>query len=348
VSGELALVAVQSRIELDCYQSPQAFTAFIDDLGAEAAAACAGAEHRLLVFPEGIGYFAPLVFAPAAARRRKKVNEALGILAATRPLSIIAGALRGQTLAPRAAVFHAVLPPADELMRTVFARLARRHRATVVAGSHLVVREHGRITNTSYTFAPDGHLVAVTDKNNLVPTLEDNGPGGLGLSRGDPARHPIVHTGWGELATLICYDGFCEPHTRNERFANMTPRVDAAGADVIANPAANSWAWDEGWVFAELGESILRRDQWRSEGLPASMTRLGHVRYGVTAHLCGQVMDQRFEGRSEVLAREPGAEAGSPNVVRVLARAQTIDQSEIVVARVAAPAAPAHESRVVG
>jgi predicted amidohydrolase len=240
------------------------------------------------------------------------------------------GMLEAGVPSARAGALFSLLPRADQVMRRVFGAVARRFRATVVAGSHLRARTGGRITNTSYTFGPSGRLIAETDKVNLVPTLEDASPGGLGLARGEPDGIPIVPTSFGRLATLICYDGFREPHTRTERFAACGPRLDAAGVDVVANPAANPWPWEEDWVFAEPGEHIARREQWRTEGLPATLAELNHVQYGVTAHLCGQILDQRFDGRSEILAR-------TDHRVEVLASASSRDRTEIVVARVPVP-----------
>lgn len=326
----LALVAVQVVLAMHDLESPRRFRRLIDGMAARAATECGDAEHRLFVFPEAIGHFLPLTLAPSGVLERATLSEAFAALAMRRPLSVLRGMVDAGGLGLRKGVLRAILPDADRIMRGVFSAVARAHRATVVAGSHLRAQPGGRITNTSYTFEPGGRLVAATDKVNLVPTLEDGAPGGLGLSRGDPDGVGTVAAAWGKVATLVCYDGFREPHTRSERFADMGPRVDAAGADVIANPAANPWAWDAPWHFAEPGEDILRRDQWRAEGLPATLATLRTVRYGVTAHLCGVIFDQRFEGRSEVLER-------TSEGVRVLAQAATCDQGEAVAAVVDAP-----------
>jgi predicted amidohydrolase len=222
-------------------------------------------------------------------------------------------------------VILALAPEADRWMRDTFAAIARRHRATVVAGSHLRPRPDGSISNSSYTFDPGGRLIATTDKVNLVPYVEDRQRGGLGLARGAAEQVPVVDLGWGKLATLICYDGFAEPHTRPERFEPMAPRVDAAGADVIANPAANPWPWNLGWIHAEPGEHVLRREQWQREGLPASLARLHHARWGVTAHLVAKVLDLRFEGCSEILRRDG-------DVVSTIARVESHDRGGHAVA----------------
>ena len=324
----VALAAVQVRLEPAELATPAAFRAAMEGHAARAADATADADHRLFVFPESIGHFALLAFAPPFAQRRATVDGVIGSFAASRPLSIARAMIGHRVASLRRGALLALCPQGEELMHRTFGPLARRHRATVVAGSLLRPHDDGSVSNSSFTYSPEGYLRAVVDKVNLVPELEDASPTGLGLSRGDPERLPLVDAGWGKLATLICYDGFCEPHTRGERFAAMGRRVDAAGADVIANPAANPWPWDDGWYFAEPGEQILRRDQWRTEGLPATLGQCSHVRYGVTAHLAGRILDQRFEGRSEILVREGGE-------VKVLASAATIDQSEVVVAKVA-------------
>jgi len=323
----VALAAVQVRLDMADLASPEAFRAAMGAHAERAAAATADADERLFVFPENIGHFSLLAFAPSFAQRRATVDGVVAVFAASRPLAMARAMLGHGTLSLRRGALLALCPQGEELMRRTFGPLARRHRATIVAGSLLRPDGNGGVSNSSCTYGPDGHLRAVCDKVNLVPELEDSSPTGLGLARGDADRVPLVDAGWGKLATLICYDAFCEPHTRGERFAFMGRRVDAAGADVIANPAANPWPWNAGWHFAEPGEHLLRRDQWRTEGLPATLAQLSHVRYGVTAHLAGRILDQAFEGRSEILVRE-GDE------VRVLACADTIDQSEVVVATV--------------
>jgi hypothetical protein len=80
--------------------------------------------------------------------------------------------------------------------------------------------------------------------------------------------------------------------------------------------------------------ALLRCEQWRDEGLPATLGGLRRVRYGVTAHLCGEILDYRFEGPSQVLAR---GELGGHDV---LAEAASVDTGEVVVARVPLPASP--------
>jgi hypothetical protein len=290
------------------------------------------ARHRLLVFPENVGHFVPLVYAPRLAHTQPTVTRAMAVLAARHPLRLARAMWSGGTLDAERGLMLATMPRAEALVRNVFSGLARRHRAYVVAGSHLSAHG-GQVSNTSFTFDATGRLVATTNKVNLVVGMEDDSPGGVDLARGHEHGLPIVHAPFGALATLICYDGFHVPHTQNEpKFVFMGERAAARGARIIANPSANPWPWNEGWVHARPGDHTLRYEQWQREGLPGSLALLEPgVRYGVTAHLCARILDFHFHGRSEILER-------TDTGVHVLASADSADRGEAVVARV--PAVP--------
>lgn len=331
---ELALAAIQLELSIDDFAGESAYRSAIERAAERAADHCGQLANRLFVFPESIGHFIPLVYAPAPARRQKTVQRAMAIMAARHPAKIAQAMLAARTLDAERGVMLAVMPAADRLMRDLFARVARRHRAHVVAGSHLRA-SGGVVTNTSYTFDPEGRLAATTHKVNLVPFLEDDSPGGARLASGHRGDLPVVRAPWGDFATLICYDGFCTPHTRAEpRFVNMGARADELGVHVIANPAANPWPWYGPWVHAQPGGEMLRHEQWRSEGLPATMAGLGGVVYGVTAQLCARILDFDFHGQSEILAN-------TADGVRAIARASSHDRGEVVVANVLAPGARA-------
>ena len=133
-------------------------------------------------------------------------------------------------------------------------------------------------------------------------TRQDRAPKALGLARGHEDRLPIVETPFGRLCTLIGYDGFREPHTREERFVVLGPRLAArGGVTVVANPAANSRAWNHA---EPPDEHASRAAQWDRDGLAGSLTEMPFARWGVTAHLVGSVLDLSFDGRSEILERD--------------------------------------------
>jgi predicted amidohydrolase len=230
----------------------------------------------------------------------------LAAAAVRRPLDVLRGVASTRTLAPKHAILAALAPDGEKFWRSVFGPLARRHDAYVVAGSHLRLAPAGDLTNASLLFAPDGRCIATTDKINLVPGMEDAAPGGLGLSRGSVEKLPIVDTPFGRVCTLICYDGFAEPHTSLERFVPLGPELSDIA--IAANPAANPWYWSEPWPPKKLPNGLARApgtraDQWEREGLPASLRATAFARFGVTAHLVGHVLDLHFDGCSEILER---------------------------------------------
>jgi len=327
----VALVAVQLEIDPAVLASGERYRAHIDDAAACAVEEAGQADQRFVVFPEIAGHLALLALAPPQAHRAKSLGTALAAAAVRRPLEVLRGVASSRTLAPKHAVLAALAPDAERYWRSVFGPLARRHDAYVVAGSHLRLSPAGDLTNASLLFAPDGRCIAVTDKVNLVPGMEDAAPGGLGLARGTASELPIVDTPLGRVCTLICYDGFSEPHTSLERFVPLGPELAARGGVVIAaNPSANPWSWDEPWPPKKLAGGLerapgTRADQWSREGLRASLAGTAFARFGVTAHLVGHVLDLHFDGCSEILDR-----AGAD--VRVLARAQQHESGGHVVA----------------
>jgi predicted amidohydrolase len=208
-----------------------------------------------------------------------------------------------------------------------FARFARRHGAWVVAGSALLPR--GReVSNTSLTFAPDGRVAGETRKVNLVPTMEDV----LGLTPGAPDEVHATPTPFGRVTTLVCYDGFAVSHRRAElRFTPMVPRV-ASATDVLAHPAANPWPWDEPWTFGDRPAPPRPRSaQWMDEGLACALASTS-IPYAVTAHLVGRVLDNRFDGRSQIFAgsrilAEAGRSDGEDVILHTVPMRQSVETS---------------------
>jgi predicted amidohydrolase len=324
-----ALVAIQLEIDADVLASPDAYRAHIEAEGERALAEGGGenAAARFVVFPETAGHLALYALAPPRARQAKTLGRALAAAAVRRPLDVLRGAATTRLLDARHAVLAALAPDGERWWKSVFGPLARRLDAYIVAGSHLRLGTDGVLTNASLLFGPDGRLLSTTDKVNLVPGMEDGARGALALSRGTD-HLPIVDTKLGRVATLICYDGFREPHTRTERFVALGPRLaERGGVDIVANPSANPWPWRGPWKFNEPGENLVREEQWQIEGLCGSLERAPFARYGITAHLVGKVLDLAFEGASEIVERDGSS-------VRVLARAPHYDRGGHVTALV--------------
>lgn len=343
------LVAVQPYMRVDDYLSAEAFHAKIDALTTRIAAE-RRAEHgggrevpALVVFPEHIGTFLSLAGYADLVRPRDVVGTLLRRVALRRPFRLASAMVTHRTLSPAAAVLLNESGKMHAIYRAAFRDTARRLRATVVAGSIILpenaraldaaelVPRGSRLFNLSYTFAPDGRCVNVTKKVHLVPTLEDTLP----LSGGEVSELMPIDTDCGPVGVMICYDGFREPHTAGEpRFRALGPGLAAAGVEIVAQPSANPWPWNERWVFCEPGENQLRRDQWLREGLFSQLSEMPGVRYAVNPQLIGDVLGTRFDGRSYIFARMPDGTATI--VAAAAAEALAPASEEIVIARVPA------------
>lgn len=337
---KLALIGLQLAVDGEVLASAEAYRAHLEaevERALDAAAELGEVAARLVVVPELAGHLALLALAPPLARKARTLGAAFAASAVRRPLEILRGVATGSLLEPRHAVLSALAPEGERFWRGIFGPLARRHATYIVAGSHLRLGAAGDVTNASFLFGPDGRMLATTDKVNLVPGVEDRAPRALGLGRGAADHLPLTETPFGRLCTLIGYDGFCAPHTLDERFEVMASRIaERGGVTIVANPAANPWRWHGPWppprFVGSVREDVApwREDQWEQDGLPASLTGTRFARWGVTAHLVGRVLDLSFDGRSEILERDP--EVGGR--VHRLARAEAPDRGDHVIAAV--------------
>jgi predicted amidohydrolase len=294
------LLAVQPRVTLADYLDAEAFTAHHRAL-AEQTVSRRTADHAVAVWPEEVATFLVLVGQRRLVEGCATTEQALRRIVLRRAPHLLATMVRHRILGLTPAVLTLLAPAALEVYERTFAGIARDFGLWVVAGSGLFPRPGtGQVCNTSFTFDPGGRRVGVTRKVNLVPTQEDV----LGLTAGAVDDLTVVPTPFGGLGTVICYDGFGEPHTGAEPgFVRCAPVLDRLGATVLAQPSANAWRWDEPWVFNDPGESLLRREQWFAEGLAREMHDLTHVQYAVNPQIVGQVLEHVFEAPSLILGR---------------------------------------------
>jgi len=352
---QVELVSVQPFMRLEDYLDGAAFAAKIAALGERVAAARerdpAGRFRHpaLVVFPEHIGTFLSAAGYADLLRPGDDVDALLRRVVLRRPLRLLAAMLRHRTASPAAAVLLAESAKMQRIYRSAFAAVARRLDATVVAGSIILPdaadtpagagdpdtepfrARDSRLYNLAYTFGPDGRCAGVTRKVHLVPTLEDTLP----LTPGDAAALRPIDTACGRVGVLICYDGFAEPHTEREpHFAPLGARLAAAGVEIVAQPSANPWPWNDRWVFCAPGERQLRREQWLSEGLYSQLPTMPGVRYAVNPQLIGDLLGTRFDGRSYIFARD---EHGTTTIL-ASADHEALDPAseQVVVARVPA------------
>jgi predicted amidohydrolase len=347
VQSEVELAACQVHVTAEDYASEAHFVRMLDRIGARLSAARArrGGEYAypcLAVFPEMIGTFLPLAGRLAQVEGARTTDEALTRVGLSSLGRMASAMLRGRTASPKVGFLLSAARDVRRIYRDAFARFARKYGCWTVAGSAILPKNahddledafepaDGRVYNTSYVFDPEGRHVGAVRKVNLVPTVED----ALGLTPEHSSELSAVSTPFGGVGTLICYDGFAVAHTpREPRFRALLSHYDELGCRVVAQPAANFWPWEEPWTFAGAAGGLVRKEQWHGEGLFAQMgtSPLSAVRYGVTAQLLGRVFDNRFDGRSHILARDASG-------VRAIAEAVRADASpeaeEVVLARV--------------
>lgn len=346
MSTKVELAACQVHVTPETYASETSFDAMLNRIGGklEEARTARGHEYAypcLAVFPETIGTFLPLVDRLDGVRDAKTTDDALGRIARKSALGIARAMVRGKTLHPTVAFLLSVAPEVRRIYRNAFSRFAQRYNVWTVAGSAFLPRNaygdladdfsptDGRIYNTSYIFNPKGRHVGVVRKVNLVPTVEDS----VGLSPGHKGDLWPVTTPFGQIGTLICYDGFRVAHTPNEpRFCPLLTHYDDHGCRIVAQPAANFWPWDDTWTFQGVQGSMKRHEQWLNEGLLSQMDQvpLQSLKYAVTAQLLGEVFDNRFDGRSHILERT----AEGARILAEAPRGDVSPEAETVVLRV--------------
>ena len=269
-SGGRKAAAVQMRLR--SYANGDAFAAHMSDLCQRAIDQGAG----LIVFPE---------------------DTATGLLGMLPGFDRM-GAPSGVAVAD---IFAFAGPYVERVYRTVFSRLAARHRATIVAGTALLPR-NGRVYNLAHIFGPDGSLLGVQPKIHLFPHEAQ-----WGIAAGDDLS--VFETEHGPLAVPVCMDA-----TYFETF-----RVAAAlGARSAAVPSADPDTYN---IWKK------RRGAWaraQDSGLPV-----------INACLFGELAGIKVTGQSACYAPLEM----TPDGTGILAEVADRDAEGVAVAELPEPAA---------
>jgi len=174
----------------------------------------------------------------------------------------------------------------------VFAALARRHGAYVVAGSTPRRAPDGKFTNRSTVFGPLGRPVAVYDKLHL---FDAHLPGGRCMCesrRFKPGRRTVsFKTPFAEVGLAICFD---------LRFPEPFRRLAGRGVSVFAVPAA--FTAPTGRQHWEL---LLRARAADSQSFVIGANQFGRSPAGVDLFGNSMIVDPR----GHVLARARTTEA---------------------------------------
>ncbi|MGD9496398.1 MAG: carbon-nitrogen hydrolase family protein [Armatimonadota bacterium] len=301
----ITVAAVQARLRF--YTSEDDFCAAVSEALAQALAHA----PDLVVFPEDFGSGLVALNAPLASRARS-LPAAIATVALYDPWAALRGLLSRSLSLPRA-----LLLAAAERVRRVyvdtFSDLARRHGLHIAAGSLLLPHEgadDNAVYNTFSLFGPDGAIVGSVDKVNLIPLEAEKG---LDLTPGRREDVRVWRTPVGVFGPLICYDAWD---------VGLARSLLAQGAQLLLVPSANPGPW----TAEEQAE--------RRNGMYARVRELGIP--GVEAFGVGSFLGLPFEGQSWICAPD----AAEPDGVRIIARACSADEPEIVCARVELPEVP--------
>jgi predicted amidohydrolase len=290
------LACVQSKLELEAYQSGDDFATWVLEQTQSALEARDPSEAALLAFPELIGL--PLAF---FLERQVKANSAqvaaLELLRESWAEALGLGVRHGRLLPA-----NLLLPRALEVFaafKWAFSRAARETNSFIVAGSAFLpgiedeaARDtfltDARVQNLSFTFAPSGLIVSRQPKINLTKGLESN----LGLARGRLEDLLVTRLPFADVSTLICFDAF---------FERALERADALGAQILIQPSANAARWDGPW---SADPSLTEGVEWWRRGPASKIQGRVNIRYCLNPMLVGRLFELEFEGRSSIAVNE--------------------------------------------
>lgn len=311
------LFCVQPYMEPEDYFTREAFYHKIDRYFLAAQNQRNPGHPAVIVFPEDIATFLLLEGHRDLLQNVSTMNQAFTAIGKNQMAGLLWTMLQYGTLRMKRAFFTRGASRLWNVWHGTMARLAHDYQMTVVAGSALIPESRWRydsnrfmphsakVYNLSFTVGPDGHVLYTTRKVNLVPTQEDV----LELTPGPPEAASQTMTLPGtkiEMATAICYDAFCKPHTSQEpKFVNVLDALDQRGARLVAQPSANPWRWQDPWPLDPTQARRPRHQQWDEEGSLASLEKCRRVEIVVNPQLLFDFLDIHFDGQSRILARTP-------------------------------------------
>lgn len=299
------LFAVQPLVSLRTYTRLSCFKSKVISLLNQCQAKRRG-EHALICFPE---YFCGFLSAAGHAsiiKKTKTLEEAMLRIALRKlPVMIWTKLRYGKNL--KEAFLLSEGKKIASFILPFFSEMARKTHCYLLLGSALLPgetcslkrKEKGKIYNTAIVFNPKGEIIHLTRKVNLVPGMEDQ----MGLSAGSLSDIKPFDTPFGKVGVAICYDGFCIPHTRYERFQDVTRRLDQLETKILIQPSANPWPWDAPWAYGSPQEALLRKEQWSKEGLEGQLDSFCSIQTVVNPMLHGSLFDLSFDGASSIWVR---------------------------------------------
>lgn len=321
------LVAVQARMAVEDYATPERFQQRMSGLMEQAVAGLDRSLPTLVAYPEAIGLYLSFVpqYYDLVKDCRSMTQAALRVIPRHLPHLLRVG-LRHRAFGLPTVFLDSALQ-AERWYRDVFSKLAREYGVWLLGGSiylPFIEEEIGkgryflsnRVHNIAYFFAPNGLCLRRVPKVNLAPPTENR----VGFRGADRSLLLPIDTELGRIGIAICYDAF--HHSLIEHY-------DALGCQIILQPSYNEHPWDApNWNDPTMKESQV----WLEHGLASLIQGRPNIRYGVTAMMVGRIFDMEDEGCS-VICRNTGR-VGAPPEETIVAMARDPRAEEIVAATV--------------
>ena len=268
----------------------------------------------VIVFPEYLGAWLVVAGEKRAVHQADSVTQAMKTLILTHLFSFTRVLLTAK-VRPRPAdaikdsLFRLKAARMAEIYQSVFSRLAREYKVTIVAGSIILpspqilegtlTAGEGALMNVSMVFKPDG---TAHDKlaRKAFP-IEDELPF---IAAASVSEAPIFETPAGRLAVLVCADSW---------YPSAYKSVQVKEPDLIVVPTylATDHNWDKLWDGyngappphdvdpADVG-LLTEGEAWQKYALPGRMGDTG-ANYGMNVFLRGKLWDLGSDGRTLVV-----------------------------------------------
>ena len=309
-TGRGNLLGIQPTLTTADYAAEACLFARLDEYLSDAGRRGWLNARTVAVFPEYIGTWLVAAGGNAALRRAQSLSLARRALALSRVFAFATGLLAARERDRTAAsLFRLKAASMARSYQAVFSALARKHGATIVAGSIVLpaprvvegalVAGRGPLYNATVVYGPDGaaHQTLVRKAYPVAHELRFVTPAPV-------SELPVFNTPAGKLGVLICADAW---------YPAAYERLRAQGAQLIAVPSyiETDGAWDRPWLGysgADAPPDVDARDvgvltegqAWRRYALAGRMASAG-ARYGVNVFLRGALWDLGTDGRSVMM-----------------------------------------------
>ncbi|HOK55288.1 MAG TPA: carbon-nitrogen hydrolase family protein [Armatimonadota bacterium] len=290
------------------YMTESAFLHNIESITELALADFPPEDQKLIVYPEHIGTWFSVLGEPEEVIAAKSLAQALTIACSQPDRKRAIESLLPLIAADDPIITYSratLLLKAQIMLETyvkIFAGLAKKHNAYIVAGSILapefVIGNDSRITitgqkiyNTSIVFNPEGKPIAFINKIHLVSSEQ------FLAVPGNKNDLKTAQTALGEIGVMICADGW---------YADTYEAYSSA--DILVQPSyldpLEKWTlpWQKGIGATNGDEKLTEGEAWKKYSLEGRFSAT-NARVGVNVFMHGRIWDVNVGGRAFIIHR---------------------------------------------